>query len=173
MYTYSRILIAVDLHDSSRAIAERGLAIARGGGAEVWLLHVVENIPVDPMGDNPLPPAQLIEELLNDTRQQLVDLAAALGISASRCDVVIGSVKAEIIQGAQERGCDLIVLGAHERHGLSIFLNLTEDTVLHTAPCDVLAVRVGPRTSGGGKLSKTAAPASASSPAQTNKGNAA
>jgi universal stress protein A len=38
--------------------------------------------------------------------------------------------------------CDLIVLGARERHGLSIFVNLTEDTVLHAAPCDVLAVRV-------------------------------
>jgi universal stress protein A len=37
---------------------------------------------------------------------------------------------------------DLIVLGARERHGLSIFVNLTEDTVLHAAPCDVLAVRV-------------------------------
>jgi universal stress protein A len=37
---------------------------------------------------------------------------------------------------------DLIVLGSRERHGLSILVNLTEDTVLHGAPCDVLAVRV-------------------------------
>ena len=35
-----------------------------------------------------------------------------------------------------------IVIGSHERHGLSILVNLTEDTVLHAAPCDVLAVRL-------------------------------
>jgi universal stress protein A len=37
---------------------------------------------------------------------------------------------------------DLIVIGSHERRGLSILVNLTEDTILHAAPCDVLAVRL-------------------------------
>jgi hypothetical protein len=32
------------------------------------------------------------------------------------------------------------VLGSRERHGLAILLNFTEDTILHAAPCDVLAV---------------------------------
>ena len=40
-----------------------------------------------------------------------------------------------------DRGVDLIVLGSRERHGLSIMFNQTEDTILHSAPCDVLAVR--------------------------------
>ncbi len=43
---------------------------------------------------------------------------------------------------AQERGADLIVIGSRERHGVSILFNFTEDTVLHAAPCDVLAVRL-------------------------------
>ena len=34
-----------------------------------------------------------------------------------------------------------IVIGSRERHGVSILFNFTEDTVLHAAPCDVLAVR--------------------------------
>ena len=33
------------------------------------------------------------------------------------------------------------MLGSRERHGLSIMFNQTEDTILHAAPCDVLAVR--------------------------------
>jgi universal stress protein A len=37
---------------------------------------------------------------------------------------------------------DLIVIGSRERHGVSILFNFTEDTVLHAAPCDVLAVRL-------------------------------
>ena len=43
---------------------------------------------------------------------------------------------------ARAQNSDLIVLGCRERHGLSILVNRTEDTVLHGAPCDVLAVRV-------------------------------
>jgi universal stress protein A len=43
---------------------------------------------------------------------------------------------------AQTRAIDLIVIGSRERHGVSILFNFTEDTVLHAAPCDVLAVRL-------------------------------
>ena len=53
-----------------------------------------------------------------------------------------GSIKTEIVRAAQRLGADLIVLGSRERHGLAILLNFTEDTVLHAAPCDVLAVRL-------------------------------
>jgi universal stress protein A len=79
-------------------------------------------------------------------RQRLAALAGRLGLDAAPKHVEAGNVKAEIIRVARERGADLIVLGSRERHGLSILVNLTEDTVLHGAPCDVLAVRVGGRT---------------------------
>ena len=52
-----------------------------------------------------------------------------------------GNVKSEIVRVAREHKADLIILGSRERHGLSILVNLTEDTVLHAAPCDVLAMR--------------------------------
>ena len=41
-----------------------------------------------------------------------------------------------------KKRADLIVLGSRERHGLAILVNFTEDTVLHAAHCDVLAVRL-------------------------------
>ena len=69
-------------------------------------------------------------------------LATALGVPSENCRVATGNVKAEILRQARELNADLIVLGCRERHGLSILVNLTEDTVLHGAPCDVLAVRV-------------------------------
>jgi universal stress protein A len=46
------------------------------------------------------------------------------------------------VRAAQEQQADLIVLGSRERRGPSILVNFTEDTVLHAAPCDVLAVRI-------------------------------
>jgi universal stress protein A len=143
MQSYTRVLVAIDLKDSSLHVALRGQNLARASGAELHLLHVVEYIPVDPMGDNMLPPTQLIDELVGAARLRLTGIAAQLGESPSICSVEIDGVKAGIIRTAREKHCDLIVLGAHERHGLSIFVNFTEDAVLHAAPCDVLAVRVG------------------------------
>ena len=54
----------------------------------------------------------------------------------------MGNTKAEILRVAEEERADLIVLGSRERHGLAILVNFTEDTVLHAAHCDVLAVRL-------------------------------
>lgn len=54
----------------------------------------------------------------------------------------IGNTKAQILTVADEEQPDLIVLGSRERHGLAVLVNFTEDTVLHAAHCDVLAVRL-------------------------------
>ena len=86
------------------------------------------------------------QELLARARQRLSALAAELGLPESACHVESGNVKTQIVRAARERQVDLIVIGARERHGPSILVNLTEDTVLHAAPCDVLAMRTGPRT---------------------------
>jgi universal stress protein A len=86
---------------------------------------------------------QIEDELLERARQRLATLAGELGMAGSTTRVEAGNVKSEIVRVARERNSDLIVLGSRERHGLSILVNFTEDTVLHAAPCDVLAVRVG------------------------------
>ena len=76
-------------------------------------------------------------------RDRVRAAAEQLGVPATSCRVEAGNVKSEIVRIARELHADLIVLGSRERHGLSILVNFTEDTVLHAAPCDVLAVRVG------------------------------
>ena len=65
-------------------------------------------------------------------------------VPASRTQVLVGNTQAEIVRAARERHVDLIVLGGRERHGLSLLVDFTEDSVLHKAPCDVLVVRVKP-----------------------------
>jgi len=143
MPIYRRILVVVDLSESSLPIARRGQALASASGAEVELLHVVEFVPVEPMGETLMPAVQIEDELLERARQRLIALAGELGLPDSATRVEAGNVKSEIVRVARERNVDLIVLGSRERHGVSILLNFTEDTVLHAAPCDVLAVRVG------------------------------
>jgi universal stress protein A len=139
---YRRILLVVDLMEESDLVAERAKAIAACHGSRIQLLHVVEYVPVEPMGETLLPAVQIEEELIQRARQRLKELATRVGLEACDCFVEAGSIKAEILRVAQEQSSDLIVLGSRERHGLAILLNFTEDTVLHAAPCDVLAVRL-------------------------------
>jgi universal stress protein A len=147
MTGYQNILAVVDLSADSPAVARRAQDIALGNGAPPpTLLHVVEYIPVEPLSDSLLPAVQLEAGLLEHARRKLAELSAQLGSPAPPWRVEIGNVKNEILRVAREGGHDLLVIGSHERRGLSILVNLTEDTVLHGAPCDVLAVRLaGPR----------------------------
>ena len=141
MPVYCRILVVVDLTEDSLVIGRRAQALATTFGAEIELLHVVEFVPVEPMGETLMPSVQIEDELVERARKRLATLATELGLASSAARVEAGNVKSEIVRIAREHNVDLIVLGSRERHGLSILVNLTEDTVLHAAPCDVLAVR--------------------------------
>ena len=123
MGMYRRILLVVDLGEQSEHIGARARDLAAMMGAELSVLHVVEYVPVEPMGETLLPAVQI-------------------GIGDVKREVTAGNIKAEIVRAAQEQQADLIVLGSRERRGPSILVNFTEDTVLHAAPCDVLAVRL-------------------------------
>ena len=141
MREYKKILAAVDITDGSERIAERARDVAQRYGATVILLHVVEYVPVEPMGEALLPAVQIEGELVERATKRIAELAAKAGLEQAEQLVHAGNIKAELVRVAQERGVDLIVLGSRERHGLSIMFNQTEDTILHAAPCDVLAVR--------------------------------
>ena len=85
---------------------------------------------------------QIEGELVERARLRIAELAKRLGLENCERIVQTGNIKADVVRIAQERGVDLIVIGSRERHGVSILFNFTEDTVLHAAPCDVLAVRL-------------------------------
>ena len=146
MTTYKKILLVVDLSDNSELVGARAVTIAAGHGehaAQIQLLHVVEYVPLEPLGDALLPSIQIEGELVASAKTKLAKLAERLGLAHCEQIVATGSIKAEIIRVAQEHKVDLIVIGSRERHGIAILVNFTEDTVLHQAPCDVLAVRLG------------------------------
>lgn len=142
MSAYRSILAAIDLTQDSRAVAERACEIARSDGGTVRLLHVVEFVPIEPVSDTLLPAMQVDDQMIARAQREIDALASALGLPPGSASVEAGSAKAEILRQVRAHACDLIVLGCRERHGLSILINRTEDTVLHGAPCDVLAVRV-------------------------------
>jgi len=142
MTAYRRILAALDLTEDSRAVAARACELAQTEAGVVKLLHVVEFVPIEPMSDSLVPVMQIDDQIIARAQAQIQSLARELGLPPSAGSVEAGSAKMEILRYAREQNSDLIVLGSRERHGLSILIHRTEDSVLHGAPCDVLAVRV-------------------------------
>jgi universal stress protein A len=142
MHEYKKILLCLDLTEDSQKIAQRAKDIATRCGADIIMLHVVEYVPVEPMGEALLPAVQIEGELVDRANQRIAKLAADLGLESAKRIVHTGNIKSEVVRIAQEHDADLIVIGSRERHGVSILFNFTEDTVLHAAPCDVLAVRL-------------------------------
>jgi universal stress protein A len=144
MTRYQHILCVVDLSEENVGVATRAAELARQNGARLSLLHVVEYIPIDLANELVLPQQQEIEEqLVKRAQQVLAELAGKLEFDRVEQAVVRGSTAGEIIDYAESQQADLIVIGRHGRHGISRLLGSTASAVLHHAPCDVLAVRVG------------------------------
>jgi universal stress protein A len=142
MARYKKLLVLLDLSDGSEQVAVAAREIAAAGGAAIVALHVVEFVPVEPMGETMMPSLDIERDLVARSLERLADLKDRWGLTGAHCRVESGNTKAEILRVAGEEAVDLIVLGSRERHGLAILVNFTEDTVLHGAHCDVLAVRL-------------------------------
>jgi universal stress protein A len=142
MARYQKLLVVVDLSNDSDQVVIAARDLAEASHAAIVAMHVVEFIPIEPMGESLLPTMQIEVELVKRSREKLVQLAARLGLADATLRVEAGNTKAEILRVAAEENADLIVVGSRERHGLAILVNFTEDAVLHGARCDVLAVRL-------------------------------
>jgi len=143
MQAYQHIVVAVDLSPEAKQVVARARDLAAHYGSTLSLVHVVEPVVTDVAYDlMPAVPVEIETDLVERAKQYLSALAGETGLSASDCRVEVGSVKGELLRLAEEQGVDLIVVGTHGRHGVSMMLGSTANAVLHGTPCDVLAVRV-------------------------------
>ena len=142
MADYKKILVLLDLTESSEQILAAARDMATYSNAALLVLHVVEFVPAEPMGETLMPTVQIEEDLEERAKLKLSELSTRLKLSRASTRVEAGNKKTEILRVAKEEAVDLIVLGSRVRHGLGILVNFTEDTVLHAAHCDVLAVRL-------------------------------
>jgi universal stress protein A len=142
MAGYKKLLVLSDLSEDSEQVVIAGRDLAAYSNAAVVILHVVEFVPVEPLGESLMPVPEIEGELIKRSREKLGELITRLALPRATWRIETGNTKAEILRVADEEHADLIVLGSRERHGLAILVNFTEDTVLHAAHCDVLAVRL-------------------------------
>jgi universal stress protein A len=144
MATYRHVLAAIDFSEITSRVCTQASDIAQRYGASLTLVHVVEPIIVDPIYEvMPAIPVELELKQIEIARQRTRELGEKYGVPSEKCRVETGSTKAVIVHLAREIQADLIVLGSHGRHGINLLLGSTASAVMHSAPCDVLAVRIG------------------------------
>ncbi|MEA3292179.1 MAG: universal stress protein [Pseudomonadota bacterium] len=143
MSQYQHLLLATDFSELCASVEHKAAEEARLRGAELSIIHVVEYLPQIYMDDITLPPDPEIEQnMVKNARKQMLQVADRIGFPDAKQIVVSGSPKQGIVRYAKDSGVDLIVVGSHGRHGISLLLGSTANGVLHQAPCDVLAVRM-------------------------------
>ena len=71
MSDYKRILAVVDLTEDSDTIIRRANQVAHRLDAELALLHVVEYVPVEPMGEALMPAIDIEKDLVRSARERL------------------------------------------------------------------------------------------------------
>lgn len=142
MAKYTHILVALDLSEESVQVLNKAVTLA-GDGCTLSLVHVIEPLTFAYGGDIPVDLTEVQQQLQEQAEKGLAAMASSLPISVEQ-HVVIGQPAAEIHQIAEDKNCDLIILGSHGRRGLALLLGSTANAVLHGSKCDVLAVRIKP-----------------------------
>lgn len=143
MAIYRSILLAVDLHPiCDKYTAARAAELAKQNGATLSIVHAIEHINAYGVAQAYPTVIDLEEQMVKEARHLLGQFADKYGVPLSQQLVEVGSPKVVILDYAEKIKADLIVMGSHGRHGISMLLGSTANAVLHHALCDVLAVRI-------------------------------
>lgn len=148
MHNYKTVLVAVDLAGGADEVLARAAGLSAQKGTRVVMLGVGEYplpgyfpsygadiaIPTD-MGDGP-------EQIRADALSEMKSRVASQDLIVDHFIFEFGRPVEKIIDVAKSEAADLIIVGSHGRHGLSLLLGSTANGVLHRATCDVLTVRL-------------------------------
>jgi nucleotide-binding universal stress UspA family protein len=140
----TRMLVPTDFTASSKAALDLAAELGARLGVPLIVIHAY-GLPAYPLPEGVLlaTPEQLAEMVAttsHDLHGELVR-ARALGAQAES-ELVEGDAYDVIVRIAQERDCDLIVMGTHGRRGLAhALLGSVAEKLVRQGPCPILAVR--------------------------------
>ena len=142
MATYSHLLIGLDLSPESQQVVDRVKQLFTDHDLKISICHILEPLAFTYGGDIPVDLSDVQVQLEDQARTRLAALAEQLAIPEEDQHIVLGQPANEMRRMAKEEDVDLIIVGSHGRHGLALIFGSTSNSVLHGAPCDVLAVRI-------------------------------
>ncbi len=135
---YKRILVPTDGSELTGRAVAAGIDLAKTIGAEVHTLCVKEPFPYGAVAEmQPTPPQEFFDAQERSAAKHVRAVIAACDAAGVVChaETIEGVQPWEaIIEYAEKKGCDLIVMGSHGRSGLaSLFLGSeTQDVLKHT-----------------------------------------
>jgi universal stress protein A len=142
MATYTHLLIGLDLSPESQQVVDRVKQLFADRDVKISICHILEPLAFTYGGDIPVDLSDVQVQLEDQARTRLAALAEQLAIAEEDQHIVLGQPANEMRRMAKEEDVDLIIVGSHGRHGLALIFGSTSNSVLHGAPCDVLAVRI-------------------------------
>jgi nucleotide-binding universal stress UspA family protein len=142
---YKRILIATDGSDKSNVAAQEGMDLAKGLGAEVIALNVINEVVIASAVRQLGSDRKEVEDKLMAAGMKAVDSLKKMGDAAGvKVDSIVrmGSPANMVIDVARNEGADLIVMGSHGESGASkLLIGSVVQKVLYWATIPVLVVR--------------------------------
>ena len=142
MSAYKHILVGLDLSTESQQVVNRVKFLFDNTNTKISVCHILEPLAFTYGGDIPVDLSDVQTQLHDQAKERLSALGAELNVSAEDQHVILGHPAQEMHSMAKNFNIDLIVVGSHGRHGLSLIFGSTSNSVLHGAECDVLAVRI-------------------------------
>jgi nucleotide-binding universal stress UspA family protein len=146
MIELHRILVPTDFSKFSQIALKYASALAEKFSAELYLLHIVQDLAVfipDMITVAP-PPAPTVEQMtkaVQDAFDRMVKENKLDRFPIHR-EVREGTPFYEIVRYAKEQDVDLIIMGTHGHTGLThMLLGSVTEKVVRKAPCPVLTVR--------------------------------
>lgn len=135
----SRILLAVDLTPASREAAQEAIKRARGDGADLIVLSVVEQHNLHLPGGGSRRVDQERDRLAAGA-QAIVQQARDAGVRATYL-IWEGDPAEAILEASHAEGADVIVLGSRPRLNVRrLILGSVSSEVAKRATCDVIVI---------------------------------
>ncbi len=143
---FSSIVVGMDGSDTAREAVTQATALARSVGARIELVSAYEPVSDARLRESIVVPQDLhwIINPREDVEAALEDAAAAIRAAGVQVEVFArqGDPADAILDVAEERGSDLIVVGNKGMTGAKRFLlGSVPNKVSHHAPCSVLIIR--------------------------------
>jgi len=145
---FKHILMPTDGTEHSERAVERGIELAKLCGAKVTGIHVMQDYRML-IANDAMVPTGIDETMQVQAREQaarfLTFVQKAADAAGVPCDTLIAQAQHPydaIVDVANERGCDLIVMTSRHRKGLvSLIMGSEASRVLHRASIPVLTFR--------------------------------
>jgi nucleotide-binding universal stress UspA family protein len=148
-----RIVVGYDGSEGAQRALDRAADLAQAFGSELIVASVITPVDLVPVGETvtmplaPLVAPAIDPELEAERWQEIADEARRrLGERGLTAEIVspVGDAANEIVDVAEERDADLIVVGTHEPGFLDRLLaGSVSQGVARRAHCDVLIVHPG------------------------------